>query len=35
MDAKNGHLWITFVKGISTWCHFHAFVDDIIKHSAS
>jgi hypothetical protein len=35
MDAKNGHLWITFVKGISTWCHFHAFVDDIIKHAAS
>jgi hypothetical protein len=35
MDAKNGHLWITFVKGTSTWCHFHAFVDDIIKHAAS
>ncbi|MDR0755451.1 MAG: hypothetical protein LBE99_00855 [Puniceicoccales bacterium] len=35
MDAKNGHLWITFVKGSSSWFHFHAFVDDIIKHAAS
>ncbi|MDR2396743.1 MAG: hypothetical protein LBD69_02740, partial [Puniceicoccales bacterium] len=35
MDAKNGHLWITFVKGISNYYYFHAFVDDIIKHAAS
>ncbi|MDR2769292.1 MAG: hypothetical protein LBB19_01915 [Puniceicoccales bacterium] len=33
MDAKNGHLWITFVKGLSHYYFFHAFVDDIVKHA--